>query len=159
MQIAKNKVVTIDYTLTDTQGTVLDRSSEGHPLTFIQGIGSLIPGLEAALEGKSAGDRLNVRISPDEGYGPRDEKLMQTIPRDLFKAVGELKPGMQFEAQSDRGAQVFTIVRIEGTKVTVDSNHPLAGVTLHFDVTIREVREAAAEELQHGHAHGPDTHH
>ena len=159
IKIDRNKAVTIDYTLTDPLGTVLDSSTGGKPLTFIQGAGNIIPGLEVALEGKSPGDQLSVRIAPEQGYGTRNEKLIQTIPKDLFKEVGELKIGMQLEAHSDKGNQLFTIVRIDGDKVTVDSNHPLAGVTLHFDVTVREVREAAAVELEHGHAHGPDTHH
>ena len=159
IKIDKNKAVTIDYTLTDPLGTVLDSSTGGTPLTFIQGAGNIIPGLEVALEGKAPGDQLSVRIAPEQGYGTRNEKLIQTIPKDLFKEVGELKIGMQLEAHSDKGNQLFTIVRIDGDKVTVDSNHPLAGVTLHFDVTVREVREAAAVELEHGHAHGPDTHH
>jgi FKBP-type peptidyl-prolyl cis-trans isomerase SlyD len=159
MQITKHKIVTIDYTLTNVKGTVLDSSLGAEPLTFIQGVGSIIPGLENALEGKSSGDKFTVHIIPEEGYGPRNEALTQVVSKDLFVDVKELQVGMQFEAQTNAGKQLLTITRIEGNDVTIDGNHPLAGETLKFDVTVREVRDATKEELSHGHAHGPDTDH
>ena len=159
MQISKNKVVSIDYTLTDSKGEVLDSSSKGQPLQFIQGAGHLIPGLEKALEGKKAGDALKAQIPAKEAYGARDESLMQTIPKDNFEDIPDLKVGMELEAESDDGVRVITVVAIDGENVTVDGNHPLAGMDLSFDVTIVGVREATKDELGHGHVHGPGGHH
>jgi FKBP-type peptidyl-prolyl cis-trans isomerase SlyD len=159
MQITKNKVVTIDYTLTDTEGAVIDTSKGAEPLSYIQGTGSIVPGLEAALEGRSAGDELKVSIPPDSGYGHRDESLMLAIPRTAFEGIAQIEPGMQFVANSGSSRQMFTIVAVEDDQVQVDGNHPLAGMTLNFDVTIREVRDATGEELDHGHAHSGENGH
>lgn len=158
MQIGGNKVVTIDYTLTDHEGTVIDTSKGEEPMSYIQGIGNLIPGLESALEGKSAGDTLQVSVAPEEGYGLRDEALMQVMPMEAFEGVGEVEVGMQFRARTAEGTQILTVVEVDGDNVTVDGNHPLAGLTLNFDVAVRDVRDATDEELSHGHAHGPEGH-
>jgi FKBP-type peptidyl-prolyl cis-trans isomerase SlyD len=158
MQVAKDKVVTIGYTLTDGQGTVLDSSEGGEPLSYLQGAGSIIPGLEAALEGKSTGEALKVTIPPGQAYGDRDEALMQTVSRDLFESADRLEVGMRFRVQGDEGMQIITVVEVKGDAVTIDGNHPLAGVTLNFDVTVLDVRDATGEELSHGHVHGPDAH-
>lgn len=161
MQVAKNAVVTIDYTLKNPDGKVIDSSqSEGRqPLPYIHGAGGLIPGLESALEGKNPGDSLSVTIAPEQAYGIRDEKLVSTVAKTAF-GNNAIMVGAQFRTQDKQGhQQVVTITKIDADKVTVDSNHPLAGVTLHFDVTIKEVREATAEELAHGHVHGPGGHH
>ena len=112
-----------------------------------------------ALEGKSSGDAFIVRITPEEGYGLRHESLTQVVSKDLFEGAEDLQAGMQFEAQTNAGKQLLSIIRIEGNDVTIDGNHPLAGETLNFDVTIRGVRDATDEELSHGHAHGPDSDH
>jgi FKBP-type peptidyl-prolyl cis-trans isomerase SlyD len=154
MQIANQKVVTIDYTLTDDRGEVLDTSVGQEPLSFIQGTGSIIPGLENALEGKSAGDALKVTVSPAEAYGERDEELVMAVPRDRFPTDREINVGMKFSAQSAGGAQTFTVVGVNERSITVDANHPLAGVTLSFDVKVIAVRDATADELEHGHIHG-----
>jgi len=159
MRISKNKIVTIDYTLTDLKGKVLNSSVGSEPFIFIHGVGSIIPGLETALEGKSSGDAFTVQITPEDGYGPRNESLTQVVSKDLFEGAGELQVGMQFEAQTNTGKQLLTITRIEGNDVTIDGNHPLAGETLKFDVKIHDVRDATSEELSHGHAHGPDSDH
>ena len=159
MQIAKNKVISIDYTLTDAQGTELDSSHGRGPFAYIHGIGNIIPGLEAALEGKATGDQVNAVIPPDKAYGERDENLVQEIPRSQFDTDQDIVVGMQFQAMSESGPRVVTVVSVEGENVTIDANHPLAGVTLHFDVTVKEIREATGEELSHGHVHGPDDHH
>lgn len=158
MEIARHKVVTMDYTLTDEQGDVLDTSEGRGPLAYIHGIGSLIPGLEAELEGRSAGDEISVTVSPEQGYGVRDESLMQTLSREQFQGVEDLEVGMQFRAQSDSGERVVTVVGVEGDEITVDGNHPLAGMTLSFEAQVLEVRDATAEELDHGHVHGPGGH-
>jgi FKBP-type peptidyl-prolyl cis-trans isomerase SlyD len=160
MQISSQKVVTIDYTLTDNQNAVLDSSEGGEPLAYIHGIGNLIPGLENALEGKAAGDAFRVAIQPDQAYGERRENLVQTLPRQHFDGVDNLEVGMQFQASTQDGdTQIVTVVAIQGDQVTVDGNHPLAGQTLNFEVLVVEVRDATAEELEHGHVHGPGGHH
>lgn len=159
MEVSKHKVVTISYTLKNDQGEVLDSSQGGEPLAYIQGIGQIIPGLENALEGKKSGDALNVKIEPTEGYGERNDALIQTVSKDLFQGVDEVKEGMQFHAQTDAGPQVVTVTAVAEGEVTIDANHPLAGENLHFEVEVLDVREASSEELDHGHVHGPDGHH
>lgn len=159
MQIANNVVASIEYTLTDDQGNVIDSSVGGEPLAYLHGAGNIIPGLEDALEGKKAGDSFKVSVSPSEGYGEKDEALLQVVPRSMFRGVDQIEPGMQFHAQTDYGMQVITVAKVEGDNVTVDGNHPLAGQNLNFDVKVIEVRAATAEELEHGHVHGPGGHH
>ena len=159
MQIAKHKVVTIDYTLTDDRGMVLDTSKGAEPLMYIQGIGNLIPGLEKALEGKNPGDQFKVSIPPEEAYGLRDDENMEVVSRSVFQGADELEVGRQVEAQHDHGTHIMTVVAIDGDSITLDANHPLAGETLNFDVTVVEVRGATPEELEHGHAHGGDGRH
>jgi len=153
MQIAKNKVVSIDYTLTDAGGEVLDSSAGKEPLSYIHGTGSLIPGLENQLEGKSAGDELKLSVPPESGYGERDEALMATLQREQLKSLGNLQEGLMFSMENEQGERIFTVVKLEGETVTVDGNHPLAGLTLNFEVTVRDVRDASEEELTHGHVH------
>jgi FKBP-type peptidyl-prolyl cis-trans isomerase SlyD len=159
MTIAKNKVVAIDYTLTDKDGKLIDTSKDHGPLYYIQGIGNLIPGLEAKLEGKNTGDNLKVVIAPKDGYGEREDALCQQVPRNQFENGSQIEVGMQFEVETEGGELVVTVTEVTGETVTVDGNHPLAGIELHFDVTVKEIREASAEELAHGHVHGPGGHH
>lgn len=159
MNIEKNKVVSIEYELKDDEGNLIDTSEKSGLFSFIQGIGNVIPGLEKALEGKSTGEKFNVRVTPEEAYGERDDSLLQIVPRSEFSNdVGEIQPGMKFQAQTDHGIQIITVAKVEGEEVTVDINHPLAGKHLNFDVNIVDVRDATEEELAHGHVHGPDTH-
>lgn len=159
MQIASRKVVTIDYTLTNDEGEVLDTSKGAEPLVFLHGSGNIIPGLETALEGKQEGDSLKVTVEPEHGYGERDEELVQSLPRDRFPAEEQIEVGMQFKAQSDQGPVVVTVVDVDDQSVTIDGNHPLAGMKLTFDVTVVDVRDATLEELTHGHVHGKGGHH
>lgn len=159
MVVAQNKVVQIHYTLTNDSGEVLDSSSGGDPLAYIHGNGNLIPGLEKALEGKGAGDKLNVKVAPEEGYGAKDPSLVQDVPRRAFKGIDNIAVGMQFQADSNQGPRMVTVTRIVGDMVTVDGNHPLAGESLNFAVEITEVRDPSDEELSHGHVHGPGGHH
>ena len=159
MQVQKNKVVGIDYKLTDGSGKMIDSSKDHGPLYYIQGVGSLIPGLENALEGKSSGTNLTVTIPAKDGYGERNDSLCQSVPRAQFETEEGLELGMQFEVETDQGELVVTVTKIDGDLVTVDGNHPLAGMDLTFDVTIKEIREATAEELAHGHVHGEHGHH
>jgi FKBP-type peptidyl-prolyl cis-trans isomerase SlyD len=159
MLIGQDKVVLIHYTLTDDAGETIDTSSGGDPLAYLHGKGNIIAGLEKALEGRQAGDRLNVRVEPAEGYGVRDDALVQRIPRRQFGRA-DVKPGMQFHAQTASGhPRVVTVKHIQGDMVTVDGNHPLAGQVLNFEVEVTEVRDATGEELAHGHVHGPGGHH
>jgi FKBP-type peptidyl-prolyl cis-trans isomerase SlyD len=159
MQVQKNKVVAIDYKLTDAKGAMIDSSADHGPLTYIQGIGNLIPGLEKELEGKKTGDNLKVTIAAKDGYGERNDSLCQVVPRSQFESTEGLEVGMQFEVETEQGELVVSVTKIEGENVTVDGNHPLAGVELHFDVTIKSIRDASAEEIAHGHVHGEGGHH
>jgi FKBP-type peptidyl-prolyl cis-trans isomerase SlyD len=159
MQVSKDKVVAIDYTLTNNQGQVIDSSQGREPLTYLHGKGSIIPGLEKELEGKAAGDSLKVAVRPEEGYGNHDPQMVQSVPKAAFKGIEDIKAGMQFQAQGPGGqTRVVTVTKVENDQVTVDANHPLAGQTLNFDVTIKNIREASPEELSHGHVHGPGGH-
>ena len=159
MDITADRVVTIHYTLKDDKGTVLDSSAGGEPLAYIQGHGNLIAGLEKALEGKSGGHTLAVSIAPADGYGIRDEALIQRVPRRSLHSAGEIRKGMQFQARTDNGMRMFTVTAVVGDMVALDGNHPLADKSLHFDVQVIDVREATAEEMEHGHVHGPGGHH
>lgn len=154
MQITKNKVAGIHYTLRDNAGTVLDTSDGRDPLYYLHGAGNLIAGMEEGLEGKTEGDKFELKISPDKGYGEKDPTMTQKVPRSAF-GDQEVKKGMKFS--TDRGA-VVTVTEIGLDSITVDANHPLAGVELNFDVEVMEVRNATAEEIQHGHVHGPGGH-
>ena len=158
MHIEKNRVVTLHYTLRDDQGSVIDSSSGRGPLSYLHGKGNIIPGLEHALAGKSAGDKLDVTVAPAQGYGLRDERLVQIVPRHKFGEVAGLSPGMQVRATGAQGPRLVTVVRVDRDFVTVDGNHPLAGRTLHFSVQVAEVRKATHEEVSHGHVHGPGGH-
>ncbi len=159
MQISQDSVVTIDYRLTNDAGELLDSSEQHGPLAYLHGHGNIIPGLEQALEGHGPGDALQVSIEPAQAYGERDPALTQTLPRSMFSGVDAVQVGMQFHAQTDHGIEVVTVTGVEGEQITIDGNHPLAGQTLHFDVVVREVRPAEAEELAHGHVHGEHGHH
>jgi FKBP-type peptidyl-prolyl cis-trans isomerase SlyD len=152
-------VVSIHYTLKDDGGEVLDSSVGGEPLAYIQGHGNLVAGLEKALEGKQDGTSVTVVVPPAEGYGIRDESLIQRVPRRSLQGAGDIKKGMQFQARTEDGMRLFTVTAIIGDMVTLDGNHPLADQNLHFDVQIVGVREATSEELEHGHVHGAGGHH
>lgn len=153
MQISDSKVVYIHYTLTNATGELLDKSPEEEPLGYIHGAGNIIPGLENALQGLVAGDERDVEVEPEHGYGARDESLVQDVPQGAFEDVEDLTPGMRFQAESDQGMRVIEVVAVEGDVITVDGNHPLAGETLSFKVKVDRVRDASAEELDHGHVH------
>jgi FKBP-type peptidyl-prolyl cis-trans isomerase SlyD len=159
VQIAADSVVLIHYTLKDDGGKVLDSSAGGEPLAYIQGHGNLVSGLEKALEGKTQGNRIEVTLAPVDGYGVRNEALVQRVPKRSLQGAGEIRKGMQFQAQTDEGMRVFTVTTVVGDMVTLDGNHPLADQTLHFNVEVVEVRDATAEELEHGHVHGAGGHH
>jgi FKBP-type peptidyl-prolyl cis-trans isomerase SlyD len=151
-------VVTIDYTLTDDDGNVVDTSQGNEPMAYLHGANNIIPGLETALEGKKLGDEFSVTVNPEEGYGERDDSRQQVVPREMF-GEEEIQVGAQFHAASPDGNHiVVTVMNVDGDNITVDGNHPLAGQTLNFDVKVVDIRDATQEELDHGHVHGPEGH-
>ncbi len=159
MQIEQHKVVTLNYTLKDDEGNVIDQSQDG-TFAYLHGMNNIVPGLEKALSGMTAGQTRAVSVSPEEGYGARDDSRVQAVPRAMFRADSEIEPGMQFHAQGPDGASVIvTVVDSDQEKVTVDGNHPLSGRQLHFDVQVVDIRDAIREEIDHGHVHGPGGHH
>jgi len=152
--IGDNLVVSMHYKLTDDEGNVIDSSEGSDPLAYLHGAGNIIPGLEDALTGKVKGDSLTVRVEPAEGYGELVSELVQTVDKAAFQGVESIEVGMAFQAETeDGGMQQITVTGVDGDNITIDANHPLAGVTLNFDVEILEVRDATAEEIEHGHAH------
>lgn len=154
MQISDKHVVSMNYTLKNDQGTVLDTSENSDALQFIVGTGMIIPGLEKELYGKEKGDKVSVTVEPKDGYGEYDGTQMVKVSKSQFSEGSEIKVGMTVQAQSQEGQiQLLTIKEVEDDTVTLDANHPLAGQTLHFDVEIEDVRDATEEELEHGHAH------
>ena len=153
MQISKDRVAVIDYVLTDDDGDVLDESHDGE-FAYLHGAQNIIPGLESALEGKQAGEKLNVSLEPKDAYGEVDPQRIQVVPREMFQTDDEIVPGMQFHAQSPEGhMMVITVAEVDDDEVTIDGNHAMAGMNLHFAVSVVEVREASADELSHGHVH------
>jgi len=153
MNIGKDCVAIIDYTLKDDDGDVLDDSQNGE-FVYLHGAQNIIPGLEAALSGKQAGDQVNVSLEPKDAYGERDPERIQVVPRDMFETDEEIVAGMQFHAQSPDGQMmVITVSEVDDDEITIDGNHAMAGMNLHFDVSVVDVREATVEELAHGHVH------
>ena len=154
MKIQQDAVVRFNYVLTNDAGQVLDQSPKGQPMAYLHGHGNLIPGLESRVEGRGAGESLTVKVPAAEAYGLRDDGKIIQASRAQFPAEVEVKTGMQFHANSPQGAQVVTVVAVDGERVTLDANHQLAGVDLTFAVEVVEVRAATADELDHGHVHG-----
>ncbi|MEE9393850.1 MAG: peptidylprolyl isomerase [Planctomycetota bacterium] len=160
MTIADNKVVSIHYTLTNAAGETLDSSAGAEPMAYIHGMHGIIPGLENALAGKAVGEELKVTVSPEEGYGVSDPNLIQEVPRAAFGEVDKIEVGMQFQGQNEEGmVQHITVKAVSDEKITIDANHPLADEVLSFDVKIEGIRDATAEEIEHGHVHDGNSHH
>jgi len=160
MIVENQKVVSIHYTLTDDDDKILDQSSREEPLVYLHGAGNIITGLEAALLGKSAGHKLKTRIEPKDAYGIKQDGMVQTMPKQAFEGIDKIEPGMQFHAGDPEGNPiVVTVTDVVGDQITVDGNHPLAGVALTFDVEITEIREATEDEIAHGHIHGAGCNH
>lgn len=157
--VADGVVVAIHYTLKNDAGETLDSSSGGEALEYLHGAGNIVPGLESALAGKKLGEKFHVVVAPEDGYGARDERGIQRVPKNSFPPGLDLQPGMAFFADGPDGEPVQVWVSaVQGETVVIDLNHPLAGTTLYFDVEIHALRGASAEELAHGHPHGPDGH-
>jgi len=154
--VSQDTVVSMNYTLTDTKGNVLD-ASQGEPMEYLQGHHNIIPGLENALEGLKPGDRKQVTVQPDEAYGKHNPELVFALPLDQFGGQTP-QAGMMVQLQSPEGDMMATIVKVENNEVMLDANHPLARQILNFEVEIVGIRPASTEELSHGHPHGPDGH-
>jgi len=148
------RVVTFHYTLRDPEGRMIDTSAGGSPVTYLEGAGQIIEGLDRQLRSVQAGAKQRVHVAAAEAYGERDPNQIQRVHRGLLPVEGELQPGDRFQAGEDNYAPVVTVVAVEGNEVLLDANHPLAGVDLTFDVEVTAVRAPTAEELSHGHAHG-----
>lgn len=152
MKISQNSVVTMHFTVSTAEGAQIDSSRDAEPMVYLHGTRFLIDGLESALEGKQAGDKLDVTVEPEQAYGERNDNLMQAVPKSMFNDM-DVEVGMQFRAGTDDGDQTVIVVDVSDDEVVVDGNHPLAGLTLNFDVEVLDVREATAEEIEHGHVH------
>lgn len=158
-RIADKKVAFIHYTLTDDEGEEIDSSRDGDPMPYLHGCHNIVPGLERELEGKSVGDRVRAVVAPEDGYGPSSGEAAQAVPREAFEGM-EPEPGMPLMLEDDDGDQFpMWVVEVSEEAVVLSPDHPLAGVTLHFEVEIVEIRDATAVELEHGHAHPGDGHH
>jgi len=158
MKIENNKVIQLNYVLTNSKGEQLD-ASDGEPMAYLHGHHNVIPGLEKALEGKTTDEKFSVMIPADDAYGETQAHLIQEgVPKAMFQGVEKIEVGMRFEAQSEQGFHSVVITDIQDETVTVDGNHELAGIDLTFDVEIVDVRDATAEEIEHGHAHGVGGH-
>ena len=157
MKISQNKVATLSYTLKDDDGKIIDKADENSPFLYMHGTGGIIKGLENALEDKEVGNDFNIIIAPEDAYGEHDPKLTEAVPRKMFEGIPdeEMVAGAQFHASTAQGTQVITVASIDGDMINIDANHPLAGETLHFEVAVKEIREATEEEIAHGHPHAP----
>ncbi len=157
MNITTNKIASLAYTLKNDDGEMLDQADENDPFLYMHGKGGIIKGLENALNEKAVDDSFHIIVAPDEAYGERDEKLTESVPRNMFEGIPdeEMVAGAQFHAQTAQGTQVITVAEIDGDTIKIDANHPLAGETLHFDVSVLDIRDATEEEIAHGHPHMP----
>jgi FKBP-type peptidyl-prolyl cis-trans isomerase SlyD len=155
MQIENNKVATLSYSLKNSQGELLDQADEQQPFIYLHGANNVVVGLESRLAGKTTGDSVSAVVPPEEAYGLRDDSLTQEIPRSMFENMDAtmLVAGAQFEAQTDAGREIITVVSVSDDMINIDANHPLAGQTLHFEIEVLSIREASAEEISHGHVH------
>ena len=159
MKITKDHAVSFDYEVRNSRAELLDSSAQsGNPMAYVHGYSSIVPGLEKALEGRTAGEQLDVVVPPVEAYGLRDERRMGKVERSIFPEGAEIKPGMRFRASTEQGSDNVVVVAVDGDIVTVDANHPLAGETLTFNITVRDVRPATPEEISHGHVHHAHSH-
>ncbi|MEI6860271.1 MAG: peptidylprolyl isomerase [Shewanella sp.] len=153
MKITQHCAVSIHYRLTDEKGELIENSFDGEPMLYLHGTKNMISGLEDELEGKIAGDKLEVTVAAENGYGPYHDELRQEVPLSAFGDIEDIVPGMRFIAETEMGQRPVQVKEIKDNVVVVDGNHPLAGQTLNFRVKVLEVREATAEEVAHGHIH------
>lgn len=153
MQIKDDTIVTFDYTVLDEKGDLIESSKDQGPMRYLHGAGRIVSGLEAALDGKKTGDTLSVTLSPEQAYGKRDDTRIHVFNKNELSGLGEVKIGTQLKAEGDSGTRILTISKIEDDEITLDENHPLAGKTISFDITVTDVRPATDEELGHTEHH------
>ena len=158
MNVERNSVVRFHYTLRDESGSQIENSRGGSPMAVLVGHGGIIPGLEEALMGRAPGERFEVTITPEQGYGPRHDNLVQRVPKKYFRDPGRLKAGATATVGTKEGPRMVTVIKVGMSVVDVDLNHPMAGRTLAFEIEIVDVREASEEELAHRHVHGEGGH-
>lgn len=158
LTVTRDRVVTLHRETRDPSGRVLESTRDGAPRVVLIGHGALPRALEQALEGRVAGDRVAVTLEPQQAYGPRQEGRVQRVSKKYFANPQRLRAGMVTALRTEQGIRPVTVVKVGGKVVDVDLNHPLAGLTLHFDVAVVDVREAGADEIAHGHVHGPGGH-
>ena len=159
MKIEDKHVVTLNYTLTDNEGEVIDQAQDGS-FVYLHGAQNIIPGLEKELTDKAVGDKFTVKVAPEDGYGLRDDSRVEEVPREMFPEDQEIEPGMVFHAEGPNGETItVTVLEVSDDSVKIDSNHALAGIGLHFDVEVMGIRAAEEVEIEHGHVHGPEGHH
>jgi len=156
MQINNKLVGIIHYTLSDDDGQVIDSSAGEAPLEYLHGFQNLVPGLEAELEGKKVGDKFKTIVSPEQGYGEVNPELIQELPIASFGGVEKVEVGMEFHAETKDGMQTVEVIAVEDDTVTINGNHPLAGLNLNFEVEVVGIREASSDELDHGHIHSAE---
>jgi len=156
MQISHHKVVSAQYTLSNDAGEVIDSSEAGDPLVYLHGEENIIPGLESALAGKTVGDKLKVSLDAVDAYGEYDDELVEVVSAGIFEGVDKIEVGMEFETElpDEEEVEFVRVTAVDGDNITIDGNHPFAGMRLHFDITIEAIREATEEEIEHGHVHG-----
>lgn len=154
MKIEHGKVAIIHYSLKNEAGDTIDSTQDQDPMGYLHGHNNLMPGLEAALEGKGQGDKFSVNLAPEDAFGPHNKEQIQEVPKEQFADLKDLTPGMHLQVKGPQGTEIVTVVTITDDTVTVDFNHPLAGQTLLFEIEVMDVREATEEEVQHGHVHG-----
>ncbi len=157
-KIEDNRVVGLSYTLTDADGAELDRAGADDPLLYLHGHENIVPGLEEALTGRAIGERFEVELAPEDAFGPRMKDAERTLPRDAFPEDMELTPGLELALEDDGALIPFWIKRADDDRVEIDLNHPFAGRTVRFAGEVLTIREATADELEHGHPHGADGH-
>ena len=155
IKVEDNRVVALAYTLEDSEGAQLDEASAGEPLLYLHGHGNLMPGLEQALNGRGVGERFEVELAPDEAFGPRVEDAERTLPRDAFPDEVPLEAGLELALEDDAGEVIpFWVKEVTDDRVLIDLNHPFAGRTVRFAGEVVKIRDASADELEHGHPHG-----
>lgn len=160
MAIGVNKVVTLNYTLSDDQGNLIQTTKEYGPFVYLSGGNQILPKLEEAIDSMIIGGKKIIELNSTDAYGDFDENAIQFVKKNVFPEGANVEPGLEYMAHNPEGHAVpFVIKEVKDDDVTIDFNHPLAGKNLNFDVELVDVRDATAEELQHGHAHGSDGHH
>jgi len=158
MKVEKNKVVSFAYTLKDDDGEILDQAGADQPLVYLHGVGGIIRGIESALESKSVGDAFEVSVSPEDAYGDYDDDQVRQIERQFFEDMEDIEVGSMLLLETEDETLEAEVIEIQDDFIVVDCNHELAGLNLHFEILVTDIRDATAEEIEHGHVHGEGGH-